>query len=127
MIRKTLYRDILLFILLLMPFRIMAQYDTLLYNLNNTMYDSIRNEAAFMEMCNRGFAIAVEKNDKHFIKSFRNSPRQFYLVNNRHDEYFDETDRLLDFYKQANDTGSIYGIWYGIYEAQANWGYIFLV
>ena len=121
--RNTICFKLSLFsFILLISFGAFAQHDTLLYNLSMEMYDSIHNEKAFFEMRERGLADAIAKNDSDYIRVFRGALSNFYSNNNRQTEFFEEANKLLDFYKKEQQASNIYVIWNDIYIAQVKWG-----
>ena len=96
-LRRFLYIFFALILLLSKPSSAQTKFfgDSLLYALSMEMYDSIRNEKAFFEMCERGLPQAVAKQNNHFDHVFRTSPLGFYHTNRQYEKSFEKASELL--------------------------------
>ena len=70
----------------------------------------------------RGLADAISKIEYDYFRVFRGALSNFYSNNNRQAEFFEEANKLLDFYKKEQQASNIYVLWNDIYLAQATWG-----
>ncbi len=113
-LRRFLYIFFALILLLSKPSSAQTKFfgDSLLYALSMEMYDSIRNEKAFFEMCERGLTQAVAKQNNHFDHVFRTSPLGFYHTNRQYEKYFEKAAELIEYYKSTDQVRSLYNIWF---------------